>query len=287
MGPNISEDVRVNDLSTSTRFPKLCDLLPDLDRLISEISHDYHVADLSSHAQLVYKVNAFFSSHMIDRVEAIVPGWRAMIEGDGGTTLVHILTALVALPLHLSYLNATPAHQCVLTWAVLFHDIAKRSLAKHSDHTHGFRSAARFVQSLPRMGIKLSGGRSNALIDWSNLVESAVTQQPGHRTLVQDNRKLPQILEGIEKLTNNPSAILIAKIVLLHHSITSLDEWPQANPLNEVEIKEYVSPELLSLLEIMALVDNDGWELFEPDNRERYRDMTRRTFAQLQSEMGS
>jgi len=101
---------------------------------------------------------------------------------------------------------------------------------------------------------------------------------------VQDNGKLPQILDGLDKLlSHHPSAVLISKIILLHHSINTLDEWPQANPLNDDEIKEVIDLELLSLLEVMALVDNDGWELFKPDNRERYRDMTRNIFAKLKN----
>jgi len=271
-------------LNTTIPFPKLCDVLVDLHRLLSELTHDFQSTDTRSKMQLFNKVKAFFSPGMIDRVESTVPGWGVMIEQDGGVTLVHILTALSALPLHQQYQDATPEHQSILTWAVLFHDIAKRSVSEHSDHTHAFRSASGFVQNLPHLGIAMKEDGTDALVDWVSLVEGAVIQRPGNKPPVQDNGKLPQILAGIDRLlSNNPAAVLISKIILLHHSITSLDEWPQANPLSEDEIREYINPELLGLMQIMALVDNDGWELFEPDNCERYRDMTRRTFAKLQS----
>jgi len=274
-------------LNPTTQLPLLRDHLPELDVLIADLSRDCMTGVISSHEQFANRVNQFFSSAMTERVESIVGGWRAMIDSDGGKTMVHILTALSALPLHEPYRVASSIHKTVICWAVLFHDISKRSVSEHSDHTHGFRSAIQFVQNLPAMGIPLAGDQPRALINWTHLVEQAVAQHPRQAGLVQDNEKLPQILEGITDLVpDNPSAALVAKIILLHHSISTLDEWPQANPLNENEIKTYINLELLNLLEVMSLVDNDGWELFEADNCERFRDMTRNVFARLRSFVG-
>jgi len=260
------------------------DLLPELDGLISELSRDCESGVIYSREQLAKRVNFFFSPDMINCVDAVVPGWRAMIESDGGFTLVHILTALCALPFHELFLNAAPAHKSVITWAVMFHDIAKRSSKGHSDHTHGFRSAVQFVRSLPGMGVQLSEHSPNTVSGWTDLIQQAVMQHPEQAGQVQDNKKLAEILDGIEHLIpDNPSAVLVTKIVLLHHSITVLDEWPQANPLGDDEVRQHISGELLDLLEVMALVDNDGWELFDAENCERYRNMTRNEFVRLQS----
>lgn len=269
------------------QLPLLNDLLPEFDGLISGLTRDCMAGHISSQEQFADRVKQFFSPAMTARVDSVVHGWRAMIEADGGITLAHVLTALCALPYHETYRLASPSHKTVMTWAVLFHDISKKSVSEHSDHTHGFRSTIRFVQCLPALRVPFAHDQLDALINWVKLVEQAVIQPAGQTGQVQDNQKLSKILEGLTELVpDNHSAALVAKIILLHHSITTLDEWPQANPLDDNEIKKYINPELLDLLEIMSLVDNDGWELFRPENRERYRDMTRSVFERLRSVVG-
>jgi len=57
----------------------------------------------------------------------------------------------------------------------------------------------------------------------------------------------------------------------LHLSIDVVKDWPQAAPLTEAEIRQYVDEELLPLLKMMMLVDNDAWAFFDPSTKKQYR----------------
>jgi hypothetical protein len=81
----------------------------------------------------------------------------------------------------------------------------------------------------------------------------------------------------------NTPAALIVKTVLLHMSIDVVEDWPQAAPLGEGEIREYLDFALLPLLKVMMLVDNDGWALFDRSNKERYRQATLAVFGRVES----
>jgi len=49
--------------------------------------------------------------------------------------------------------------------------------------------------------------------------------------------------------------------------------YPTPAPLTEKEIKKFITPGLLPLLKVMMMGDNEGWSLFEPENRKRqYKD---------------
>jgi hypothetical protein len=90
-------------------------------------------------------------------------------------------------------------------------------------------------------------------------------------------------LDGLKRLFGrNTPAALIVEIVLFHMSISVVKAWPQAAPLTETEVNQYLETELLSLLKVMMLVDNDGWSLFEPPVREAYRQETLAVFEELE-----
>jgi hypothetical protein len=85
-----------------------------------------------------------------------------------------------------------------------------------------------------------------------------------------DNEKLPEILSGIDQLfgTDAPAS-LITKVVLLHISLSIDPHYPTPSPLTDAEIKRFISPALLPLQKVMMYGDNEGWTLFEPEDRAR------------------
>lgn len=60
-----------------------------------------------------------------------------------------------------------------------------------------------------------------------------------------------------------------------------MKDWPQAAPLSEGEIKAFVSEALIPLLEVITLVDNDAWALFDATTKARYRDETLAVFRNV------
>ena len=59
------------------------------------------------------------------------------------------------------------------------------------------------------------------------------------------------------------------------------NDWSQAAPLSNNEIKNYINGNILPLLRVMMLADNEGWVMFNPNNRKKQRDETLRTFEEV------
>ncbi len=95
-------------------------------------------------------------------------------------------------------------------------------------------------------------------------------------------------MEGIDALFGrNTSTVLVVKTVLLHVSIRVIEQWPQAAPLKNKEIHQYLDDELLPLLKVVMLVDNELWEFFDPKTKEQYRNETLVVFAEVERQLGS
>jgi hypothetical protein len=80
---------------------------------------------------------------------------------------------------------------------------------------------------------------------------------------------------------DNTPASLILKTVLLHQSI-NMNFWPPAAPISNEEVRAYVDRELAPLLLVMNLSDNDGWNLFYADAREKARLDTVQVFEEIE-----
>jgi hypothetical protein len=201
----------------------------------------------------------------------------------GGLTLVHVMCVFTGLLLSPEYQGAAPEQQALMKWIVLFHDLTKKVQNGQRDQTHGFRSAARAGEILPRLGFPVADGGMVRLKRWAALTSTATVKQVEGGDEVQDNRKLPGIIQGIEEIfgRNTPAALVI-KTVLLHMSLTVVKAWPQTAPLTEVETRRYVDRALLPLLKMMMLADNDGWVLFDPPAKEAYRRETLRVFEVME-----
>src|SRR5262249_2525110 len=183
------------------------------------------------------RAQSFFTPARMDQVEALPPGWRAMCSQVGEATLTHVSAVLTALLLSPEYRRATADQQAFMEWIVLFHDVTKRVEPGRRDHTHSFRSAASAARALPAPGFAATADYPGLIEDWVALTESAVTRPDGRMADIQDNSKLPEIIAGIDRMFGRDSpAALVVQAVLLHMSITVVEDWPQAAPLTESEV---------------------------------------------------
>jgi hypothetical protein len=267
-------------------FPTIDQHWPGMMAFAARLADDYQAGELSSWQDLAQRVNAFFTPAMLDQAEKVAPGWRRMAAQAKGLTQVHVMCAIIGLLTCPEYQRASRMQQELAKWIVLFHDIAKRVEPGTSDHTHAFRSATLAAAALPMIGFAVTANHAGHFEEWSALVRAANIQLGERHTAfpIQDNGQLPRIIEGIESLFGRESpAALIVKTVLLHHSITMLEEYPVAAPLTQDEVERYLDRDLLAQLKLMSLADSDGWELFLPPTRERYRQLTLAVFDKLVS----
>jgi hypothetical protein len=267
-----------------TDFPRIHTLLPEMMAFVSDLAQDYESGHIPSWQTLDEKVHAFFSPDMLDEVNAIAPGWREMSSYDDGVTLVHVMCVFTGLLTSPEYHHALRAQQELMKWIVLFHDLAKEVRNGQRDFTHAFRSAAKTGAILPRVGFAATAEYGSLIDGWIVFTDRAITKRSKTPPVrIQDNSKLSEILDGIERLFGHTSpATLIVKTVLLHLSINVLKEWPQPAPLTETEIRQYVDAELFPLVRMMMLADNDGWALFDQATKERYRQETLAVFGELE-----
>jgi hypothetical protein len=265
-------------------FPLVETHLPEVVQFVSSLAQDHRSGEIQSWEALSERTRAFYTPERQDRIEAVLPGWREMSSYAGGTTLVHVMCVFIGLLTSPEYERASPSQREQSKWIVLFHDLAKWVRAGARDNTHPFRSAARAGAILPRLGFPVADAYEHGFEAWSQLAHSAVILRPeGEKTnYIHDNLKLPEIVDGIERLFGHetPTA-LIVKTILLHQGINVLQEWPQAAPLTKAEEKRYLTRALYPLLKMMMLADNDGWELFNASSSEAYRQETLAVFERL------
>jgi hypothetical protein len=271
-------------MTDNSDIPSIESRFPDMMDFVITLSQDLQSGEINSWPAMQEKVKAFFSLDELDRVNALAPGWRRMASYADGITLVHVMSVFTALFQCPEFQQASRAQQESLKWIVFFHDLGKEIRPGQRDFTHAFQSAVGAGKTLPGLGFVVTPDYAGHIDNWVSLVNAAVTRQDKTSTCVQDNRKLAEIIDGIEQLfgRNSPAA-LIVKTVLLHMSIDVVEDWPQAVPLSEVEIKAYVDRDLIPLLKVMLLVDNDSWALFDLPTKERYRYETLGAFRKLES----
>jgi hypothetical protein len=264
-------------------IPMFEEALPELNKFILEITEEYRAGELRSWDDLEFWVERFFIDDHLSAVEAIAPGWEKMASFSGGITQVHVMCVFLGLHLSSEYEQLTADQKQLAKWIVLFHDVAKEHVRGKRDYKHGFISAALAAQALPALGFSHAVDFDKKLGPWKTLTCNSIKLPNGASDLIQDNSKLPEIMQGIDELfgKNSPAA-LITQGVLLHMSINVVDEFPQAAPLSDEEIKRFVSPELLPLLKAMMLADNDGWTLFIPDVCATQRRETLRAFEAVE-----
>jgi len=215
-------------------------------------------------------------------IEAIAPGWQEMAAAADGATLNHITQALIALHLLPEYRQAQGHLRAVLEWTVLYHDLGKQVIAGQRDSLHAFRSATMAARTLPSVGFPITDAYLATLDPWTRLVLGASVTAPDGKGRIQDNRALPEILQGIDRLFGPDSAAaLIVQVVLLHQSLNVVPEWPNPGSLTDVDVPLCIRPALVPLLEAMMLVDSDAWQLFDPASKAKFRASTLSVFADV------
>jgi hypothetical protein len=263
------------------------DQLPDLCNFVRTQARQIDAGELQDGDELALRIRDFYTPGRMAVIETVAPGWQQMAACADGATLNHITQALIALQLLPEYLQAARLEQATMEWIVLYHDLGKQVIAGQRDALHAFRSATMAARTLPTVGFPTSDDYPVAFDPWTRLVLGAAVAAPDGKGLIQDNRALPAILAGIERLFGAGSAAaLVVQGVLLHQSLNVVPEWPNPGSLTEAELPRCIRPALIPLLEAMMLVDSDAWQLFAPDSKAKYRHSTLAVFADVRRIVG-
>lgn len=268
-------------------IPQLRDRLPELMAFLQILSAEHAAGNYESWQDFETHVREFCTPTMMDKIESIVPGWKKMAGYANEQTLIHVTATMISLFQLPEYENALPQQQKLAEWIVLLHDLGKKPAAGARDYTHGFVSAALASKALIPAGFSATEKYNVGIEQWQIFVRESIRKKKLFGLvgeLIQDNRRLPEIFNGIHLIFSEKSPpSLVIKGILLHMSITVIKEWPQAAPLTSMQIKHYVDAELLPLLEMIMLVDSDAWMLFEPEKKRQYRDETIAVFADIRA----
>jgi len=171
-----------------------------------------------------------------------------------------------------------------MEWMVLFHDVAKEAKPNVHDYIHAFRSAAITGRALALIGFPVTEAYVSHIEAWATLTYEATIYESGHRETIQDNSKLPAIYSGIDRLFGiNAPAGLIIKGVLLHLSLAIDPSYPVLASFTNDEITCYIDSPLYPMLKVMLLVDNDAWNLFDPEQKQASRQQTLTAFDQIKN----
>jgi hypothetical protein len=263
-------------------MPMVENFLPELGQFTRQLADECQRGSIADWRVFSQRVRDFYSPAMMDKIEPVVPGWGRMASYADQQTLIHVTSVLTALLLLPEYRNATAEQQTLLEWIVLFHDVAKEAQPGKHDYVHAFRSAAITAKALARVGFPVTDVFLTQIDSWFMLTYNAVYDHQGHAEMIQDNRKLPAIMSGIDQLygTNAPAGWVI-KAILLHLSIITDPNYPILAPLSLPEMKACVDSTLFPFLKAMMLVDTDGWNLFDAQTQRDQRAQTLVAFDRL------
>jgi hypothetical protein len=268
-------------MNATLAFPSFDTSLAGLNRFILELVEAYEAGKVASWDELEVKVNAYFTPETMEYIESHVPGWRKMASYMQGTTLVHVMCVFVGLFIMPEFVSMTEVQQQMMKWVILFHDIEKEPQRGKRDHGHAFRSAVAAARILPGLGFPVTAEYDRLISAWSEFTRSALTRSENLQDFIQDYRKLPEILDGIQRMFGHAApAALIVKTILFHLSI-DMQPWPPVTPLTDEEVGQYLDGELVLLLRAMNLADSEGWNMFRQD-REKLRDATLEAFKKVE-----
>lgn len=269
----------MNDLPRAERK------LPQLFDFVRQLGSDYRNGRLQDEATAEDRIRAFYTVEIMARIDRVVQGWEKMASYHHGMTLIHVTNVLAALPYIPAFQQADADTQTLARWVVLFHDLQKEPVNGQRDWRHGFRSAALTGLSLRHVGFDAPDPLTDHdLKAWAYLTDTAITPHPVNGQPVHDHTKLPEIVDGIDRVfgVDTPAA-LVVKAVLFHMSVASLAAWPPAVVLTEAETRRYLTPRLLPLLKIMMLGDNASYNILDPATIERERVETEAVFQWIAS----
>lgn len=268
------------------KFPAFDDLLPFLNQFILHLSEGYHTGNINSWEALEERVKTFFTPERMEQTEKLAPGWKKMVSDADGVTLTHVMCVFLGLYMMPEFQAMTKVEQQMMKWVILFHDVEKQPQRGKRDHLHAFRSAVAAARALPKLGFPVTAEYVSLIDEWDTFTRSAVTQLEHSSDDVQDNRKLPEILSGLERMFGyNTPATLIIKTILFHLCV-DMKPWPPVTPLTDNEVTRYFDRDLFTLLKAMNLGDGEGWSLFDP-SRESLRYATLEAFKKVERLLSS
>jgi hypothetical protein len=268
--------------TTNVTVPQLADELPELCVFVQTLAGQIEAGNLRDGDALARRIHDFYTPARMEAIEAVAPGWLRMASYADGATLNHITQAMIALQHLPEYRQASPTLQALMEWIVLYHDVGKQVIDGQRDALHAFRSGTIAALALPRVGFPTSENYPAELDSWIRLVLGASTASPDGKGSVQDNRVLPAIIQGSERLFDDASGgALVIQAVLLHQSLNVVPEWPNPGSLTDLELPLCIRPALLPLLEALMLVDSDAWQIFDPVSKAKFRNSTLAVFASV------
>jgi hypothetical protein len=262
-------------------IPSFDGYFPDLNQFIHGLVGLYNAGRISSWEDLDERVNNFFTTEKMDQIESAVPHWNKMASYENGVTLVHVMCVFLGMYMMPEFLSMTPVQQQLMKWTILLHDVEKEPQDGKRDHAHAFRSAVTAARVLPRLGFPITAAYDSLIYEWSGFTCSAITKPENSPDIIQDNRKLPEILSGIERMFGDSTpATLIIETIAFHLSV-DMQLWPPAAPLTDEEVGRYLDRELVPMLRVMNLGDSEGWSMFDP-SREALRNDTLEAFKGIE-----
>lgn len=261
-------------MPTQFDFPSFDNEFKDLNDFILRLVDEYNGGKIMSWDDLEDRVKIFFTPERMDDIEEKAAGWKKMASYSEGITLTHVTCVFLGMFMMSEFQSLTQDQKQIAKWIVLFHDIDKFHIRGKKDSMHAFRSGAVAANIMPNIGFPVTNKYDELINSWSDFTINAFTMRDGNSDPKPDNRKLPEILSGIEQLFGeNTPGCLIVKIALLHISLNIDIHYPTPSPLTETETQQFINPNLFPLLKVMMLSDTEGWSLFEPEVRaQRWRD---------------
>lgn len=265
-------------------IPRVETYLPELMQFTRQLATACQNREIDNWKAFIEQVRAFYTPAMMDKIERTVPGWIKMASYSNQQTLIHMTSVFVALFLLPDYQQADAEEQALMEWMEMFHDVAKEAQSGKHDYIHAFRSAAMAGKAFAAIGFPTTPVYASQVDEWFALTYEAVIFDAGHNETIQDNRKLPEIMTGIDRLFGpNASAGLAIKAILLHLSLDIDPDYPILAPLTDQEIKQYLNASLRPLLKVLLLVDNDAWSLFDEAAKQRGHAQTLAAFEELRA----
>jgi len=256
----------------------------ELMAFIQQMNDDFERGIFDDWQDFTLPIRNWFTSDRLQQIDEKVMGWQKMSSYADQQTLVHLTAALLSLLRLPEYQALSPDQQNLALWIVLYHDVDKEVQHGKRDHTHGFRSAGVCGQGLIRQGF-VDDVDSHALNQWVSLTKNAKVFNQQRNDFIQDNSKLDAIVDGVDSIfggRQSPAGLIIYG-VLFHMSLNVVDEFPQATPLTDAQIRGYISPTLFPLLRVMMLTDNAAWALFSPERHAPEREQAYREFDRVEA----
>jgi hypothetical protein len=270
-------------MENNQEIPSFDNRFSELNLFIHKLVELYRAGNINTWDDLERQVMDFFDPLRMEQMDSLVLGWQRMSSYSDGVTLVHVMCVFLGMYMMPEFQSLGSIQQNLMKWIILFHDIDKFHIRGIKDTMHAFRSGVVTAKRLPALGFSCTEKYSDLIEPWSEYTAQAFISNDANTAPTPDNRKLPQILSGIEQLYGeNPPATLIIKTVLLHISLHVDDFYPTPAALTKEEAKLYIDSDLLPLLRVMMMSDNEGWSLFEQETRTRQRRDTLAVFEELE-----